>query len=298
MPTAAATARSHYDHDLLSPDEERDLSRLVQCGAKADERLKRDERKLSAAQRARLCRASREGKRARDRFVLSNQRLVYKVASAFSSAASLDDLTQEGNIGLIRAVEKFDGERGFRFSTYATWWIKQSIMHALSNKAAVDLPPSLRTQVRHYWQQVDDLRSQMHREPTLNEIQQAMLASDEEMATLMPATRTHESLDRPISVERAGGDTLGDLLLSDDDDDTPFTATVRSELIIEAVESKYDLLTAEERNVVSAHFSDLSSGAEAGLHSKQRKTLYDRAMSKMRHPSSSDLATADVLQSL
>src|ERR671914_570535 len=122
-------------YPLLTDVQEVELARAIEEGEKAQEKLDAAKR-LSAKQRSELETEARIGRKAKRRFIQSNLRLVVSIAKKYSAAGlPLLDLIQEGNLGLMRAVEKFDWQRGFKFSTYATWWIRQAITRAIADKA-------------------------------------------------------------------------------------------------------------------------------------------------------------------
>jgi RNA polymerase sigma factor (sigma-70 family) len=203
---------------LLTAAEEVELARAIELGQYAHALL---EGKLSDEENAeRRVEASREelellaelGDRAMQRFITANLRLVVSVARKYGrSQMPLLDLVQEGNTGLIRAVEKFDFTKGFKFSTYATWWVRQSISRGIAQQARiVRLPVHVAEQVNQVAAVRRTLERRFGREPELWEIADELALPTEQVIDLLRLSRDHVSLDAPV--EEDGDTALGDLL--------------------------------------------------------------------------------------
>ncbi|MCW5951708.1 MAG: sigma-70 family RNA polymerase sigma factor [Propionibacteriaceae bacterium] len=203
---------------LLTAAEEVELARAIELGQYAHALL---EDKLSDEENAeRRVEASREelellaelGDRAMQRFITANLRLVVSVARKYGrSQMPLLDLVQEGNTGLIRAVEKFDFTKGFKFSTYATWWVRQSISRGIAQQARiVRLPVHVAEQVNQVAAVRRTLERRLGREPELWEIADELALPTEQVIDLLRLSRDHVSLDAPV--EEDGDTALGDLL--------------------------------------------------------------------------------------
>lgn len=195
-------------YPLLTKDDEVRLAQEIEAGNAARAELAAGGKHLTPAKRRELRRVGREGDEAQRTFVQSNLRLVVSIAKKYqASGLPLLDLIQEGNLGLIKSVHRFDDRRGFRFSTYAHWWIRQAIERAIMNKGAqVRLPVHVFDARRELARVTRDLTHALGREPTLDELAASMRLPMEKLHELLAAVpREPASLD----------DTIGD-----DDDRT------------------------------------------------------------------------------
>ena len=204
---------------LLTAEEEVILAKRIEAGLFARALLSgtvdADSRERVACTADELSRIVAEGDAALQRFITANLRLVVSVARKYGRAQMpLLDLVQEGNTGLIRAVEKFDYAKGFKFSTYATWWVRQSISRGIAQQGRiVRLPVHVAEQVNQVSAVRRTLERRLGREPELVEIADELGLTEEQVIDLLRLARDHVSLDAPIE---ADGDTaLGDLLARD-----------------------------------------------------------------------------------
>jgi RNA polymerase sigma factor (sigma-70 family) len=203
---------------LLTAAEEVELARQIEAGQYArallEDRLTPDERagRKVRATRAQLELIAEQGDQAMQRFITANLRLVVSVARKYGrSQMPLLDLVQEGNTGLIRAVEKFDFTKGFKFSTYATWWVRQSISRGIAQQGRiVRLPVHVAEQVNQVAAVRRTLERRFGREPELSEIGDELGLPEEQIIDLLRLSRDHVSLDAPV--EEDGDTALGDLL--------------------------------------------------------------------------------------
>ncbi len=203
---------------LLNAEEEVELARRIEAGLYAqallDGEITDEERGLepSDATHSELVELARIGEAAMTRFVTANLRLVVSVARKYGrSAMPLLDLVQEGNTGLIRAVEKFDYTKGFKFSTYATWWVRQSISRGIAQQGRiVRLPVHVAEQINQVSAVRRNLERKFGRDPDLAEIAAELGIDEEKVVELIQFSRDHVSLDAPI--EENGDTALGDLI--------------------------------------------------------------------------------------
>ena len=203
---------------LLSAEEEVELARRIEGGLYAQAILDGEiidesrSKKPVRVTRKELEELARIGEEAMNRFVTANLRLVVSVARKYGrSAMPLLDLVQEGNTGLIRAVEKFDYTKGFKFSTYATWWVRQSISRGIAQQGRiVRLPVHVAEQINQVSAIRRNLERKFGRDPDLREIAEEMGIQEEKVLELIQFSREHVSLDAPV--EEDGDTALGDLI--------------------------------------------------------------------------------------
>lgn len=212
---------------LLTALEEVELARQIEAGLAATALLNGDIELKVVASEDELRAIQREGELAMQRFVKANLRLVVSVARKYGrSQMPLLDLVQEGNTGLIRAVEKFDYAKGFKFSTYATWWVRQSISRGVAQQARiVRLPVHVAEQVNQVSAVRRNLERELGREPELSEIAAELELDEDKVIDLIRYSRDHVSLDAPV--EEDGDTALGDLIARD-------TAPGPDEMVLDA----------------------------------------------------------------
>ncbi|MPZ73550.1 MAG: sigma-70 family RNA polymerase sigma factor [Nitriliruptorales bacterium] len=197
---------------LLTAEDEVRLAKRIERGREAQEKL--DSGKAKAKDRTSLEAAVRDGQAAFDHFVAANLRLVVSVASQFSKRSSLElgELIQEGNLGLLRAVEKFDWRRGYKFSTYATWWIRQAIQRGVAgSERTIRLPVALHDALVKVRAASARLESETGREPTIEELAEATRLTPEKVERAMEGDHSMTSLDRPVGYDSDASD-LGEFV--------------------------------------------------------------------------------------
>jgi RNA polymerase sigma factor (sigma-70 family) len=200
---------------LLTAEDEVRLAKTIEAGREAQEKL--NEGKVK--NRKELEATARQGQEAFDHFVAANLRLVVSVAAQFSKRSTLDlgELIQEGNLGLLRAVEKFDWRRGFKFSTYATWWIRQAIQRGVAgSERTIRLPVALHDALVKVRAASARLESENGREPTIEELAQATRLTPAKVIRALEGDHSMTSLDRPVGFDSDASD-LGEFVAIADD---------------------------------------------------------------------------------
>jgi RNA polymerase sigma factor (sigma-70 family) len=290
-------------YPLLTKEDEVRLARAIEAGREASAELAACvSAVLTASRRRELRRLATQGEEATQAFINCNLRLVVSIAKKYqSSDMPLLDLVQEGNLGLIHAVEKFDWRKGFKFSTYATWWIRQSIGRGIDNSArTIRLPVHAGDQVRRLLRVRASLEGEFGHIPTPAELANAMQLSEEQVSELLRHATDPVSLDTPIGTE---GDTdLGDIV-ADLSAASPFEVVAESMLGAE-IDKLLQPLDEREREILRLRYGldrgDPRTLEEVGdvLHlTRERIRQIERqALSKLRHPSA-DTGARDLLAS-
>jgi RNA polymerase primary sigma factor len=251
---------------------------------------------LSAQRELDLAERIERGDRdARNSLIVANLRLVVSIAKRYvGQGLSLEDLIGEGNIGLIRAVTKFDPTKGFRFSTYATWWIKQAITRSiLEGTRAVRLPVYIMEEVMRVNRTTRQLYQEFEREPTPEEIGTALNMPAERVSELLIWAEKVFSLDAPLSDEEEN--TLADVI-EDTNTRGPVDSTDRA-MLREEVRRALSNLTQREREVIELRFGLIDDrdhtleevGKKLHVTRERVRQIEERAIRKLRHPQSSRL---------
>ena len=276
-------------YPLLSGADEVELAKAIEKGEKAQAAL--EAKSLTPAEQRRLQAIVRRGTEARHTFIQTNLRLVVSIAKRYSnSGMSLLDLIQEGNLGLIRAVEKFEYRKGFKFSTYATWWIRQAITRAIADKGrTIRVPVHMMDTISQVRQTENYLLKRLGRSPTPAEIAEHSGLAEEKVVEAIRVSPEPVSIFEPVGEEDA---VLGDFI-EDLDAAAPFD-TVALGMRREDLESVLASLTDRERTVLIMRYG-LDNGVprtldEVGRHfdlTRERiRQIEAKALAKLRHPAS------------
>jgi RNA polymerase primary sigma factor len=274
---------------LLTAQEEVALAKRIEAGRVAEAQL-RDRVSLEVPQRLGLERLVADGKQAREHLTLANLRLVVSIAKKYKGCGlAFFDLIQEGNIGLMRAVEKFDAGRGHKFSTYATWWIRQGITRAIAEQARlIRLPVHMCEAVGQVRRADVQLQQELGRQPTASEIGGALGLSAPKVGRVLAAAPHAISLDRPVGAE---SEELT-LAMCVPDDSLPVGEAAEQTLLREALEGALAGLGERERQILELRygFNDgrhrtLEEVGEAfGITRERIRQIEAKALRKLSHP--------------
>ncbi|GAA4226349.1 hypothetical protein GCM10022254_11080 [Actinomadura meridiana] len=274
---------------LLTADQEVDLAKRIEAGLYAEYKLETED--LSAARRADLEWVAADGHRAKAHMLEANLRLVVSVAKKYSDRGlSLLDVVQEGNLGLIRAVEKFDYSKGYKFSTYAMWWIRQAIQRGFADSArTIRLPVHVLEMLSKLSRVERDMHQRLGREPTPEELAVELDKSPEQIRELLRTSRQPISLDSTIGED--GETRIGDLI--EDTDSPEASELVDRQLMADQLRRTLNILSPREAKIMAMRFGLYDGtprtldeiGKALGLTRERIRQLEKESLSKLRHPS-------------
>ena len=273
---------------LLTAEEEVELARRLERGRSAKRRLSRNGH--NPEERERLERQCREGDLARKHLIQANSRLVISMAKKYmGQGVPFLDLIQEGNLGLMKAVEKFDYRRGYKFSTYATWWIRQAITRAIADQGrTIRVPVHMSDRIRRLYHVARQLEQELGREPTAEEIAREMQLPPKKVSWMLKISQRPLSLEKPVGEEKDS--ELGDFI---EDQDLPAPSDIASRRILrEEIEEVLNCLTPREARVLQLRFglADGCShtlkevGEKFGVTRERIRQIENEALRRLRHP--------------
>ncbi|MGD8624925.1 MAG: sigma-70 family RNA polymerase sigma factor [Anaerolineae bacterium] len=273
---------------LLRREEEQELARQWRRGRRARRLMVRDGH--DEEETARLRREIKIGSAARDHLIMANTRLVISIAKKYQGqGVPFQDLIQEGNLGLMKAVDKFDPDRGYKFSTYATWWIRQAITRAIANQGrTIRLPVHVGDSIARLYRASQRLEQEYGRKPNVNELADEMGLEPGRVRWIKRVAREPLSLQRPVGEEEDS--ELGSFI---EDDKTPLpTETAELSILGSTLEELLDTLTPREARILRMRFG-LDDGYQhtleeigdrLGVTRERVRQIEKRALQRLRHP--------------
>ncbi len=282
--------REMGQQQLLTAEEEVNLAMEIEAGREAQQRLEKERDTLDQDTIDLLVNALEVGEAARAHLIRANTRLVVSIAKKYRGRGlQFLDLIQEGNVGLMKAVEKYDYRRGNRFSTYATWWIRQAVTRALANHGrTIRIPAHLGGRISKLYQVAQELEQEYGRQPTAEEIAECMELPAERVRWMLRTSRQPVHLERPVGDESDA--ELGDFI--EDIEAPPPAESVAQKMLTEEIGDILDQLTPREARILRLRYGlqDGESrtlkevGEMFGLSRERIRQLEKEALRKLRHP--------------
>ncbi len=272
---------------LLTTEEEIELAMRLEAGLAAEKKLKRNPASKNAVEWKFLI---EDGQAAREHLIKANTRLVVSIAKRYMSrGVHFLDLIQEGNLGLMKAVEKFDYRRGFRFSTYATWWIRQTITRAIADQGrTIRVPVHMSDRIRRLYRVARDLEQEYGRKPTAEEIAQEMDLDPRKVQWMLRVSWQPLSLEHPVGEDEDS--ELGNFI---ENDSIPTPAEWAENNMVRAkIEEVLSTLTPREARILRLRFGLQNGraytleevGQKFGLTRERIRQIEGRALRRLRHP--------------
>ncbi len=276
---------------LLTAAEEVDLAKRMEAGRDSRHRLKHEQ--VEWEEREQLLWLVRDGRSAQEHLIKANSRLVVSVAKKYvGRGVPFLDLIQEGNIGLIRAVNKFDYCRGYKFSTYATWWIRQAVTRAIADQGrTIRVPVHMYEQINRLTRTSRQLVQELGRDPTTEEIAEELGVTPRKVEHIMRVSQRPLSLEMPVGEEEDS--YLGDFI-EDEEADSPQDSAGR-QILREVIDEIFQSLTPREVRILQLRFGLVDGynytleevGRKFGVTRERIRQIEAQALSRLRHPSRS-----------
>ncbi|MGQ0602683.1 MAG: RNA polymerase sigma factor RpoD [Anaerolineales bacterium] len=275
---------------LLTNEQEVDLAKRLERGEKAEKVLEKMKTAASFRRRAELQGHVEDARAAREHIIKANTRLVVSIAKKYMGrSVPFLDLIQEGNLGLMKAVEKFDYRRGFRFSTYATWWIRQTITRAIADQSrTIRVPVHMSDRIRRLYKAARELEQQLGRKPTPEEIAEELKLDSRKVQWMLKVSWRPLSLERPVGED---DDAEFGNFVEDETTPTP-TQSAHANLLREQLEAVLSTLTPRESRILRLRFGLQNGraytleevGQKFGLTRERIRQIEGKALRRLRHP--------------
>jgi RNA polymerase primary sigma factor len=276
---------------LLALEEELDLAKRIECGRMSKREMDRTNGKTPAARRIELQQKVDDGLLAREHLIKANTRLVVSIAKRYiGRGVPFLDLIQEGNLGLMKAVEKFEYQRGFRFSTYATWWIRQTITRAIADQGrTIRVPVHMVDRIRQLYRTTHEMEQKLGRVPTTDELANSLGVLPNKVDWMLRVSWLPLSLESPINEDEDDSE-LG-MFVEDQVTPTP-SQSAYAKLLCEKVEEVLDTLPPREARILRLRFGLENGktytleevGAKFGLTRERIRQIESKALRRLRHP--------------
>jgi RNA polymerase primary sigma factor len=278
---------------LLTAEQEVSLAKRMEAGRNAKQRLSKSGGRLGYEKREQLAETVRDGQAAQEHLIKANSRLVVSVAKKYvGRGVPFLDLIQEGNIGLIRAVKKFDYRRGYKFSTYATWWIRQAVTRAIADQGrTIRVPVHMYEQINRLARVSRQLVQELGRDPTMEEIADGLGVSPKKVERTIKVSQRPLSLEMPVGEE--DDSFLGDFI---EDSDAPSpTDQASQQLLRDQIDDIFISLTPREVRILQLRFGLVDGysytleevGKKFGVTRERIRQIEAQALGRLRHPSRS-----------
>jgi RNA polymerase primary sigma factor len=272
---------------LLTADQEVDLAQRIENGCAAQVMLMAG---ATGTRRDELERVVNDGERARHHLTKANSRLVIAMAKKYmNQGVPFLDLIQEGNLGLMKAVEKFDWRRGYKFSTYATWWVRQAITRAIADQGrTIRVPVHMSDRIRRLYQVSRQLEQTLGREPSLAEIAAELEVPEAKVRWMLRIARSPISLEKPVGEDQES--ELVDFI--EDEEFTPPPEAAAEELLRDEIDSMLHALSPREARVIELRFGLLDGrthtlkevGEKFGVTRERIRQIETEALERLRNP--------------